>query len=123
MEKFCNNHFIENDEVIEYFSNLLDALQKDPNRYRDVTNHCLSSNCFASNNLLHLINDDLFLKNINFLLKESQNYIPDKRFLKIMATVIGPTPPGCRRSRECGNRSPVSKSGTGISHYVRTVGR
>ena len=78
MEKFYNSHFIENEETVEYFSNLLDALQKDPKKYRDVTNHCLSSNCFASNNLLHLIKDDVFLKNTNFLLEESQKYVLNK---------------------------------------------
>jgi hypothetical protein len=78
MEKFCNNFFIDNDEVLKYFSTLLDALQKNSKKYRDVTNHCLSPNCFASNNLLDLITDHSFLKNINFILGECENYIPDK---------------------------------------------
>lgn len=78
MEKFYKDFFIENNEILIYFSALLDTLQKASKKYRDVTNHCLSPNCFASNNLLDLLKDDLFVKNINFVLEDCQNYIPDK---------------------------------------------
>jgi hypothetical protein len=78
MEKFYSNFFISNNEILKYFSTLLDALQKNPQKYRDVSNHCLSSNCFASNNLLNLIDDHSFVKNINFILEECQKHIPNK---------------------------------------------
>ncbi len=78
MEKFHKNFFIYNDETLRYFSELLITIQKNEKKYRDITNHCLSPNCFASNNLLTLIDDCLFLKNINFILEKCKNYIPDK---------------------------------------------
>lgn len=73
-----NSHFfIHNEPIVDYFIDLLDAIQKDPITYRDLSNHCLSPNCFASNNLLQL-NDELFVKNINFILEECQKHIPEK---------------------------------------------
>lgn len=74
-----NKQFFINDKnVIDYFVVLLDHIQQDHHIYRDVTNHCLSPNCFASNNLLKLIDNNQFIKNINFVLDECQKCIPDK---------------------------------------------
>lgn len=73
-----NNHFfINSEEVIDYFIELLDVIRDNPTRYRDLSNHCLSPNCFASNNLLSST-DKLFLKNIDIILSECQKYIPKK---------------------------------------------
>lgn len=78
MENFHKNFFINNDELLTYFNSLLVTLQKASKRYRDTTNHCLSPNCFASNNLVELLTDDLFIKNINLILEECQKYLPDQ---------------------------------------------
>ncbi len=74
-----NKQLLINDKnLINYFLNLLDFIQNYPQVYRDVTNHCLSPNCFASNNLLNLITDNQFVNKINFILGECEKHIPDK---------------------------------------------
>lgn len=78
MEKFHKNFFVHNDEVLTYFCALVDTLQKASKKYRDVTNHCLSPNCFASNNLIELLKDYLFVDNSNLILEECQKYLPDQ---------------------------------------------
>lgn len=43
--------FYVSDEVVNHFLSLLETIQEN-SEMRDSTNHCLSPNCFASNNLL-----------------------------------------------------------------------
>lgn len=69
--------FFIDEDISGYFVEWLNHVQKYPEIYRDITNHCLSPNCFATKNLLEVADNLIFKEKIIFLKNLCQKYISE----------------------------------------------
>lgn len=72
-----NYEFYVSDDVVDHFSLLLETVQTD-SKMRDISNHCLSSNCFASNNLLRYDLKERTNSLLDEILEECSNILNTK---------------------------------------------
>lgn len=59
--------FKSNKDMSNYFSKWLDYFQYFPSKYKELSNTCLASNCFATKNILNFIDDTEFNNKINYI--------------------------------------------------------
>jgi hypothetical protein len=67
---------LEND-TSDIFIDWLNHFKKYSDTFRDRTNHCLSPNCFATKNLLEVVEDCKFSYYLNILLENCQKHISE----------------------------------------------